>query len=1275
MSVIQMISIPSRCGKRLLYFLLLVALSACFNQFTAHSAQISTRIRLDDIDGRAADSSPSSIEYKGTTKASATSVGVGIKPSDRITSNDASTMALQSVRDETTKDAVTSAGSVEAVTTEQQADLGNATLLIEYDQQGYNLKSTSAPAEATSQISSIAKEETASVEPMEKSAPKASQSVPSKAESLDARSRPDEPIEARASAPLRSQPETTGRGLRDMVPLDKVAVNASNIYQTLFKKKPYSKFWTVEQKWDDIFKRFMVVQNSFRSMMMKNFFREIQNYADVTMSPQCVEDLRFIQNYVKESTNIRWLTHMFDAFGKSEPGMLTGNLAELGHVVQCVRVRAPSRLSNETFDERFFELQAETLGERFRGKYCLASVRPVMPEKPRLISRFHGPLNESLLSNISYMGESNEVLKQRSRQTSVPKSVADSIDRSHYVIDQVPFESELYQYLIAQRNFMFSLPRFMGVCYPSTCTQDDIRYSLQKTLDDQHQVVDLEFKCEVDEPSAWDWYNTQRLIAHVFLFLVVLLIFSASLARYILVDKLQIKRRKNLDDRLSGLVKTLDFISLDKCVGVLFVKTKRASPITDLDKPENNRSTSIDALKGFLTLILVYCQLVQLGCLPVPFMWSKWSDAMFPFYRSWITQFFLNTTIWTEAFYTISAYLIGLKLLENYRPKLGTSNKAAANRRLPDLVSFAVNRYVKLVMPMVAFIVLNYVWPRLSNGFAMQDQAEKLMTACDNYGWTNLLMFHNHNNLNETCLWPSHVSATFFQLHLLSYPILVLLLVSLRNSSPNGESGENNSRAMRRISLGFAACLMLILAVFGVVYPAYVASNQELIVPFLIDYLDFDNYQRVIEWMVMPTYNHLTSYMIGLAMAYLVAKRRADCEARRPSGTDSIGVCWNMDRESSLESIDYSSTQKLDHRPTAFKGSVEMLKLEQLPSDIYGMHLFNNRENSLRDNESWWANLATSLLANSFVFVLIVLSLTASWFWNGLGQPMTTTQTFWYMCSTKTVFSLAFAYMFYKHFATRRNSMDAWMITRFLVPIGRMSLMVFYMSWLVTWFDLLASLYQWHPSHYFICEKFNEIIFMTLVLSLFAYGAFEGSIAMSHYAEKREELKQKATNGISPDNLQGFDHLFSPLHSHQVEINPKSDNLANSYQDQSRSPVGLIDNATNNKSSAQQLANPNLSSIRVTGAGGTPTNLTMPSQVFNNNRSNKSYVVTSSPSGHTTSAGRHLSIADQYKLNAELRANYSFASIGLYESAGAIGDLPSSSDPQVSPEPSIKHRR
>lgn len=207
---------------------------------------------------------------------------------------------------------------------------------------------------------------------------------------------------------------------------------------------------------------------------------------------------------------------------------------------------------------------------------------------------------------------------------------------------------------------------------------------------------------------------------------------------------------------------------------------------------------------------------------------------------------------------------------------------------------------------------------------------------------------------------------------------------------------------------------------------------------------------------------------------------------------------------------------------------------------------------------------------------------------------------------------------------------------------------------------------------------------MTLVLSLFAYGTFEGAVKAAQYMKKSDKIKRRLANGTSTSNPQGFDYLFSPLPSQQIESDLKSGNQAhatspNSYQEQSALTGGKpCDNKMVDRSSvtAQQLVSSNPSSTQATVIA--TTNPPMHSQLFNNNRSNKSYTSSADSRNPTTTthdnSGRHLSIADQYKLNAELRANYSFASIGLYESAGAIDDLPSSSDPRVSPEPGSRNR-
>lgn len=1000
------------------------------------------------------------------------------------------------------------------------------------------------------------------------------------------------------------------------------AKNVSNVYDILLKKKPYSKYWSVEQKWDDIFKRFIEVQGMVKSMMAKSFLKDIEYYADVSLSQNCQDDLKYIQDYVKKSTNIRWLMHMADALGKSEAGMLTGNMANLGHVVQCIKVRAPEKFSNDSFEEQYFERQAELLGERFRGKYCLASIRPVLPEKPYLISRFSDIVNTSMLSNLSFTGEPAQALKKKIRDYRIP--VKDSYDA------ETPFESELYEYLITQRNFMYTLPRFMGVCYPSSCSRNDIKTIMQRSNNDEHQVIDIEFNCEMEEYSAWDWYITPRLICYVLLFLLVGISFLASLSRYILVDKLNLNKRIQ-DGKIKEFLSILDLLSMDKCAGILFVKTKRATSIVDPDKIENERSTSIDALRGFLMLVLIYSELVHLGCLPVPFMWSKWVDAMFPFYRSPITQIFLNTLIWTESFYIISAYLITTKMLENFRQSPLMDVREKNNNLAPDFASFVIRRYVRLILPSLGFIMFNYVWPRLSNGFVMQDQASKLMSPCDNNGWTNLLLFHNNfNPMNETCLWPSHVSATFFQLHLISYPIIILLLSSLRSTM----ECDKAKRLRFKLKALIAFSLMIIFMLFGLLYSALQATDLGLIVPFLIDYIDYDNYQRVIEYTVMPTHNHLTSYMIGIFIGYSVIRKRIDREQQEvvdgqqvDVGTFNISNAANyMQRENSFESVTTSSESF--NRPVS---SMSMLGADRIKARSRDRESDSSDTSDLR----WYIEKIKS----GVVLTICILCLMSSSFWNTLGQPMTSKQTFWYLISTKLVFSITFAYIFYKHFAERRNCSNPWMLTRFLVPIGRMSLILFYMSWIVIWFDLLASLYQWHPSHYFVFEKYNEIMFMTLILSMFAYGVFEGIVKRIQNEQEVNERKggqdNKSLQASKSEQLKGFHLLFRPL--------DEGDCAPTTVE--GMQTVKVTEHESDNKLLAGDKSS---SSYQVEGF---------------RQQDGKTYLNISN-SGKKPLVNKHLSMVDQYKLNAELRANYSFASIGLYESAGAADDLRLSATPK-----------
>lgn len=1152
----------------------------------------------------------------------ASSTGLGLEESRRMSDGSQHKPAKHNSTTDPDSDLRASAVGVAGAPTQAQDDMtANATLLIDYDQQGYYLPTSAASIVQGTSTSRLADGQTGAKSVTNTSQSSSSSSSESKSSIVGARRLEERERDREELRDVGFEPTATGdtkldtsvtddanrprsasmRDSRDarLAPDKQLPeINATDIYKILFKKKPYSKFWTVEQKWDDIFKRFLAVEGSLRRLMLRSFLRDVEYYADIGISEPCTRDFRYVQEYARNSTNFRWLAHMLDATGKSEPGMLTGNLANLGHVIQCIRVRAPGRASNHTFSERFFAQQTQLLGERFRGKYCLASVRPVLPEKPRLVSRFSHLLDASLLSNISYMGEPIQMLRKRANDISEPKSAHQLVDRQRARLDQIPFESEMYQYLIEQRNFIYSLPRFLGVCYPSSCTRDDIQASIQKTLDEQHLVADIEFQCEQEEQeNSWDWYSTPRLIGLVFAILVASLIASASLARYILVGKLNL-RKSECPGKLANFIGLLDSLSSDKCIGILFVKTQRASALVDASKAENNRSSSIDALKGFLMLATIYSELVYLGCLPVPFMWSKWADSMFPFYRALVTQFFLNVTIWSEAFYTISAFVIALKFFQNHKQ----------SRRATNLASFVLTRYLRLSSPVLAFMTLNYIWPRLSNGFVMQDQANKILAPCDQSGWTNMLLFHNYGPLKDTCLWPSHVSASFFQLHLLSYPILLLLLMSL--SAQQSSPASSGPRSLRHFVLANAGIISLaLLALFGAIYPALVAIDQQLIVPFLIDYIDIDNYRRVIESMVVPTYNHLTAYMAGIGVAYLVSRQANKAVTASLAGADSLESFKTYSSTNALESPDASEPEKHDSKSDSHSSQPSGAPLSP----------------------------AMSFLINLIALLVLLLSTTASWYWNGLGLPMSSNQTFWYICTTKLTFSISFSLLFYRLFATRRNSSSPWMITRFLVPIGRLGLSLFYVSWIVIWFDLLSSLYQWHPSHYFVFEKFNEIIFAALVISMFVYGAFEGAIKLARLQQKNSKLSPLPVSNVDQEQQhqqrraslnysasKAFDTFYLPL-----------DTMA------SKSSGTGKEADTSSEQQKAVSANSERSSICCDPASGASM---QPAKLKNK-----------------------LSISDQYKLNAELRANYSFASIGLYESAGATSDLqPHASDPQVS---------
>lgn len=1027
---------------------------------------------------------------------------------------------------------------------------------------------------------------------------------------------------------------------------DRERIEEQRIIENLLVKKPFGKFLSVEQKWDDLFRRFFEAKRVMMRKFTRLFFKDLEQYVDISVSPKCSADLKYIQDYTKTSSNTRWVMRMFDSFGKSEPGIISGNVPNLGHVLQCVRVRAPDKASNDSFDERDFVKQTEALGERFRGKYCLVSVSPVMPPRPKLISRYKSVLDLSLLSNLTYMGHTRAELDLRKLQSEAPP--ANGYDEysliSNLSADYVPpFQSPLYQYMIEQNSILYTYTRQMGVCYPSSCSREDIRESLQKTFNDYHQVVSLDYECEQEPYSITDWLNTSRAVAF---FILTTMATVSALATFLKIYVFVPRTNRNstthdattttnkqqpvasADDSIRDM---LNILAIDKCSGYLFIKTKAATTVSNEDKLENNhRSTTIDALKGFLILMFIYSQLVTLGCLPVPFLWSKWTDAMVPFFRAPFTQIFLNAPIWMESFYFISGYVLSYRLLDkcvsrhlrrayrNTEQQMNNNNLSGNGYLMPSFGSYVCKKYIRLVPPMLGLICINYVWPHLSNGFVMNDLANKIQEPCDKYGWTNMLLFHNNDRLNETCLWPTHVSAVQFQLHLIAYPIIYLMAAGLTSlmayrlrqqfnqqssnhfrSSPDSNSDSSGkyqdkfdghleqsttsgsgfiidsykvkTKHLTTIILAVALCLILI--VIGMIYPAMIAANEQLIVPFVIDYPDYNNYQRVIELMYMPTYNHLIGYSMGLLLALFVVFRRYF----------SSDIATNNNKQMLFRNSKHNVGKKIwiwssDNRDD---------QQQQLDCIVDQDQADTKRGKRLQ---------LVGLLASLVSFVAIASVLMSTFHWAGLGNEITETHTFMFVLLAKLMYLLPFTWLFYRYVATRKNSTNPWILTRFLVPLGRMSGSIYFSSWIIVWFDLLSSPYQWHPSHYFMVEKYLELAFMTLILAIFMYAIFEGPIVASGHISRFVSYRRRK------------------LYNENINM---VNNNANGNND-----ITIGDD----KEKVQQA-----NMLRIVGSD-----------------------VVVVDQQQQSSGMKRLSIVDQKKLNAELRANTSFASLSNLSDGGMI---------------------
>lgn len=205
----------------------------------------------------------------------------------------------------------------------------------------------------------------------------------------------------------------------------------------------------------------------------------------------------------------------------------------------------------------------------------------------------------------------------------------------------------------------------------------------------------------------------------------------------------------------------------------------------------------------------------------------------------------MQLTKMNEVFFFISGFVL---IFLTLRPKKSSSKVL----RVPPLSLYAAVRALRLLIPMIGILSLHFLWPILGDGPVYEKFTSQLLNACRTNWWKNLLLVNNYDETPDLCLVHTWFLSADFQLHLIAYPLIVLLSVSE--------------------TLGLLFNLVLILG--GAIVPAmlHYQRHAPATLSAFIEVFSKHFFEDM-KFLYYPVHIHLSSYFVGFMLGYLLLKR------------------------------------------------------------------------------------------------------------------------------------------------------------------------------------------------------------------------------------------------------------------------------------------------------------------------------------------------------------------------------------------------------------------
>jgi len=554
-----------------------------------------------------------------------------------------------------------------------------------------------------------------------------------------------------------------------------------------------------EKEWQLMFRAFDLASDSLSSAIVQELGRQTNMFSEiVSRLPQdCQRDIY----HIKESAlkHKFWALRMVDSMGKIPSGVTYGRFSSPGDYEECLKVRV-----DDLVDRGRTRNNTELLERhKFHGKYCLIDFRLPLPEKPR-----------------------NKLL---SIHESVLNFTGTELERQYpeFVNNYSSYASVFYEV-----GYMHAF------CLPSTCRVEDVTKSIGKTLEGVYLIANNTIDCEEwpEEPKPFRNSQIISLILMGFVFTNALL---ASVAHYLLPEETGEKNQSSIDRKGGGtlreklVTRSLKNRFYSDCFSI-------QKNFERLSKPDPRGLTFVHYTRIVAMALTVITHTGALGTLQAI---TKPADASNSeqIFRDFLPQMLANAFTSIQIFFFMAGFMLVISTYPSIKRDKG---------RL-SFLEYAIKRAIRLMPGIAATICVNFLWPLFVEGPMLSYFVRMIVVPCEENWWHTMGFMSNFDHVEKMCLRHSYFSASDYQLHIMAFPLLILLY--------------NHAE----VALFLAGMLTL----FGFIAQVIMILTKNVLPFMMVDYIDKEAFFNVVHYIHHPVWNHMSAFFYGFIIGYFVVRQ------------------------------------------------------------------------------------------------------------------------------------------------------------------------------------------------------------------------------------------------------------------------------------------------------------------------------------------------------------------------------------------------------------------